>query len=106
MSPNKSQGEDELARQLDALGIAYEREWRFAPPRRWKVDFRLMAGEWGVEVEGGQWSGGHKRGTAADSDTEKSNAALLSGFKILRFTPGQVQRGEALQTIEAALGRG
>ena len=47
-----------------------------------------------IEVEGGQYTGGHKRGAAADSDTDKFNTALLLGWKVLRFTTNQVQRGD------------
>jgi very-short-patch-repair endonuclease len=99
---NKSAGEDELARQLDALNIPYEREFRFAPPRRWRADFHL-AGPWLVEVEGGVWTGGHRRGAEANKDTEKHNAVVMLGWKCLRFTPHQVETGEAIGVIEAAL---
>jgi very-short-patch-repair endonuclease len=113
VSPNKSQGEDELARQLDALKIPYLREHRFAPPRRWRFDFVLAAEAgatlhptvWGIEVEGGQWSGGHRRGAEADKDCEKSNAAVMNGWRVLRFTPRMVECGEAIAVIEAALGQ-
>ena len=30
-----------LATQLDQAGIPYVREFRFAPPRRWRADFRV-----------------------------------------------------------------
>jgi very-short-patch-repair endonuclease len=111
VSPNKSQGEEELARQLDALGIAYVREIRFARPRRWRFDFGLgdelapgvCSTKWAVEVEGGAWSGGHRRGMEANKDTEKSNAAVMLGWRVLRFTPYQVETGEAIECIEAAL---
>lgn len=125
MSPNKSQGEDELARQLDALGLGYWREVRFAHPRRWKFDFVIrgqsdlglhhvctVAGApgdlidmWGIatEIEGGAWNGGHRRGLEANKDCEKSNAAVLLGWRVLRFTPYMVETGEAIECIEAAL---
>jgi len=108
-----SGAEEALAFQLKAAGIHYEREYRFAPPRRWRFDFvvgpkpdsnfrfRCV----GVEVEGGAWNGGHRRGTEADKDCEKSNAAVMAGWRVLRFTPNQVESGVALKTIEEALGR-
>lgn len=102
-----------MARQLDALGIAYEREFRFAPPRRWRFDFAVADQhtdgrdheKWAVEVEGGVWTGGHRRGAEANKDCEKSNAAVVLGWRVLRFTPYMVETGEALEVIEAALGR-
>jgi hypothetical protein len=104
-----SQGEETLAFQLKAAKIPFEREYRFAPPRRWRFDFIILGGDflpdYAVEVEGGAWTGGHKRGVAADTDCEKANAAALKGWYVLRFTPAMVEDGRALQTIERALGR-
>lgn len=107
-----SDGEETLAFQLKAAKIPFEREYQFHPDRRWRLDFLLRcdkwgksvhAGTWAVEVEGGAFTGGHKRGKAADTDTEKANEALLMGWKVLRFTTAQVNSGEALATIERAL---
>ena len=102
-----SDGEEELALQLKAAKIPFEREFRFFPPRRWRFDFVLVPLSLliAVEVEGGAWSGGHKRGAAADTDCQKHNAAMLDGWRTLRFTPAMVASGEALETIETALGR-
>jgi very-short-patch-repair endonuclease len=99
----KSAGEAELARQLDALGIDYETEYRYAPPRRWRADFRIA--QWLIEIEGGAWNGGHRRGIEANKDCERANAAQLDNWKVLRFTPYMVETGEAIETIQAALGR-
>lgn len=110
-----SEGEETLAFQLKAAKIPFEREFRFAPPRRWRFDFVVKLPPWGpaatfcvdtcmaIEVEGGAWNGGHKRGKAADTDTEKSNAAVMAGWRVLRFTTAQVVDGRALGTIERSL---
>lgn len=105
MSPNKSQGEDELARQLTALQIPFETQYRWNPARRFKADFRVGEGweGWLVEVEGGAWNGGHRRGVEANKDCERHNDAMLLGFRTLRFTPYMVETGEAIGVIEAAL---
>ena len=103
---SKSAGEAELEFQLRAAKIPYEREYRFAPPRRWRFDFVFDTAEpgWACEIEGGAFSGGHRRGLEANKDCEKANAAAMLGWKVLRFTPYQVETGEAIETIAAALG--
>jgi very-short-patch-repair endonuclease len=100
-----SAGEEMLAFQLRAAKICFEREYRFAPPRRWRFDFVLpgTGKDLAIEVEGGAWNGGHKRGAAADTDCEKANAAVLRGWNVLRFTPAMVEDGRALATIEKSL---
>ena len=105
--PQVSAGEESLAFQMKALGIRFERQVRFAPPRRWTFDFVVPVGmsKMAVEVEGGNWSGGHKRGAAADTDYEKFNEAALSGWWVLRFSTAMVEDGRAIATIERALGR-
>jgi hypothetical protein len=103
-----SDAEDLLAKQMDLVGIRYEREVRFAPPRRWRLDFQLdpvRRTQMGVEVDGGSWSGGHRRGKEADKECEKLNELALRRWIVLHFTPNQVESGVALKTIEEALGR-
>ena len=98
--------EAQLARQIQWTGLPEPvREFRFAPPRQWRVDFawpdRLIA----AEVEGGQWvSGRHTRGSGFEADCEKYNAAVLCGWRVLRVTGGMIRRGEALTLVERALG--
>jgi very-short-patch-repair endonuclease len=106
-----SQAELTLAVQLEQAGIPFEREFRFAPPRRWRFDFAWakpgVPGDWGplaVEVEGGAFTGGHRRGSRADLDCEKANTAALMGWTVLRFTPAMVDDGRALAVIRQALG--
>ena len=97
-----------LAVQLEQAGIPFEREYRFARPRRWRADFMvngLPFPEILVEVEGGSYTGGHKRGKAYESDCEKQNAAMMLGWLVLRFTPAMVQDGRAIAVIRAALER-
>lgn len=80
------------------------REYRFAPPRRWRADFAWPDRRLLVEVEGGQWTAGrHTRGAGYAGDVEKYNTAALLGWRVLRFTAGMVETGEALTQIEEAL---
>lgn len=102
-----SDAEEALAFQLKATGIPFEREFRFAPPRRWRADFRFFdpkPGDLLVEVDGGSWVGGrHTSGSGFEADCEKLNAATLAGYRVLRVTPRMVDDGRALRLIERAL---
>jgi hypothetical protein len=120
---NRSAAELLLAAQLEQAGIPFEREVRFAPPRRWRADFAITNYALGggnlmaaidrarsnrilIEVEGGSYTGGHKRGKAYESDCDKQNAAMLAGWQVYRFTPAMVEDGRALEVIRQALGVG
>jgi len=94
-----------LALQLRAAGVVgWEREFRFAPPRRWRLDFAWPALRVAVEIEGGIWvRGRHTRPTGFLRDAEKYNEAALAGWTLLRVVPGQIRSGEALQMIERAV---
>jgi very-short-patch-repair endonuclease len=101
-----SNGEDELAFQLKVAKIDFWRQVRPNPERKWTCDFVVDSdsGRYWVEVEGGAFSGGHKRGTAADTDCEKFNWMAMNDKRVLRFTTSMVSDGRALATIEEALG--
>jgi very-short-patch-repair endonuclease len=98
-----SAGEELVATWLLDNKIPHYREWRFHPIRRWRFDFALGQVpdqvRLAIEVEGGAFTGGHKRGKAADTDCEKSNAAILRGWRVLRFTPRMVEDGRAWPVI-------
>ena len=111
-----SEPEELLAFQLKAVGIAFMREFVFWPGRKFRADFSISACKHGthvgtacfpllVEIDGGAFSGGrHTTGSGFRRDLEKFNAMTMLGYKALRFLPEQVESGEALQTIEKALG--
>lgn len=92
-----------------------EREYRFAPPRKWRFDFAwvwepLPRAEFGgtpepglaVEVEGGSWVGGHG-GVRFEQDAEKYNEAGLLGWVVLRVTPKMIEDGRAIALLKRAL---
>ncbi|CAB3784479.1 hypothetical protein [Pararobbsia alpina] len=80
------------------------REFRFAPPRRWRADFAWPDQRVLAEIEGGIFSGGrHTRGIGFEADAIKYNTATLMGFKVFRFTGRMIRSGEALRVIEQAL---
>lgn len=101
-----------LAAQLEQDHIAFEREFRFHPERRWRSDFMVgpnmawpVRGRYLIEIDGGAWTQGrHVRGKGFEADLEKLNAAALLGYRVLRFTPAMVEDGRALAVIRQALG--
>jgi very-short-patch-repair endonuclease len=100
--------EDLFAFQVRAAGLPDPvREHRFHPVRKWRMDFAWPERKVAAEIEGGTWAGGrHTRGSGFAGDCAKYNAAALLGWRVLRFTSGMVTSGEALATVEAALGAG
>lgn len=97
----QSEGEVTLARDLRAVKINFEQEYKFHPERNWRADFLITGTKILIEVEGGIWSGGrHTRGKGFIADMEKYNAAAVMGFKVLRFDTQQVKSGLAIKQIE------
>ena len=113
-----SKGEELVDAWLQQHDIPFRPQFRFHPVRRWRFDFAIgfdgagiskikghpsvMIAKIAVEVEGGQFTGGHKRGRKADTDLEKFNAATLLDWRVLRFSTGMVERGEAWPVIQLA----
>jgi very-short-patch-repair endonuclease len=99
--------EAELAMHIRAAKLPEpEREYRFDGKRRWRFDFAWPTQLVAVEVEGGIWNGGrHVTGKGFTADTEKYNAAVVAGWRVLRFTGTAIKAGTALATIEAVLSR-
>jgi hypothetical protein len=114
-----SEAELLLAVQLEQAGIPFEREYRFAPPRKWRADFAVVLFRHPsepsyaapdqvdllIEVDGGAFiAGRHSRGTGVEKDAEKQSAAAILGYRVIRCTPRQVENGLALSWIRQALG--
>ena len=93
--------EEQLAYFLTAAGVAgFEREYRFAPPRRWRFDFAWTEIRLALEIEGGTWvTGRHNRPAGFAKDLEKYNTATLMGWRLLRVTPAQATDGTALALV-------
>ncbi len=99
-----SKGEETLAWHLKSYKIQYEREYVFAPPRKWRFDFAWPSEKIAVEVEGAVWANGrHNRPSGFIADLEKYNAAALNGWRVLRFSTECVISGKAIKMIEAIL---
>lgn len=98
--------EAQLLGHLELAGFAplFEREARFHPTRRWRLDFLDREHSLGIEVHGSVFTGGrHTRGKGFTADREKLNAAAEAGITVLEFTGGQVADGSALAQITRML---
>lgn len=101
-SPLEEKFLEEWSKRYD---IPLEREYRFAPPRRWRFDFAHVMAHVAVELEGGIFSGGrHTRGYGYQADAEKYNHAAAMGWMVFRLTTGQVTP-ENLELIHGAIQR-
>lgn len=100
-----SEPEEALAWQLRAEGLTFDREYRFHESRLWRLDFWFGDAKLAVEIDGGGWvNGRHSRGDGIERDCEKASHVAMAGYRLMRVTPGQVKRGEALKWILVALG--
>lgn len=99
--------EDALLQQIHLAGLPEPvRELRFHPVRRWRFDLAWPDYMLAVEVEGGTWAGGrHTRGGGYAEDCIKYAEATLLGWRVLRFTGGQVEDGTALRYVEMAIAK-
>ena len=97
--------EELLFSQIQLVGLPTpEREYRFAPPRRYRADFAYPDKLLLIEVEGGVWTQGrHSRGAGFTEDCSKYNLAATMGFRVLRFTGDMIKSGMAIRTIEEVL---
>jgi len=75
-----------VLRHLTEEAPPYVREHRFHPTRRWRFDVAFVEQKVAVEIDGGCWSRGrHTRGSGYIKDTEKLNAAVVQGWRVLRY---------------------
>lgn len=83
-----------------------EREKRFHPVRRWRIDyyFERDGRRVALEVEGGAWTQGrHTRGAGFIADMDKYNAITAAGIALIRRTPSQLMTDETIQIIKKIL---
>lgn len=96
----------EFEQQLSLVGIQVEREFVFAPPRRWRTDWRVKDTRVLIEFEGGLFAKdkiGHGNVGGILRDIEKYNAAAIAGWIVIRVTPKFIPDGQALKWVEEAL---
>jgi very-short-patch-repair endonuclease len=98
--------EQTLARQCQADGLTdFEQEYRFDAMRRYRLDLAFPKERVGIEINGGIWHGkAHSAPMMILRDMDKANLLVLSGWRVLRYTPAQVKCGEAIEGLKTLLG--
>jgi very-short-patch-repair endonuclease len=77
---------------LVELKIPYEKEFKFHNIRKWRADYAIPSKMLLIEIEGAVFQKGrHTRGEGYSKDCEKYNAAQILGYKVLRYTTGQIK---------------
>lgn len=90
-------------------GYELTREHRFHPDRQWRFDFAIVRARLAIEIEGTTFFGGRKSGhqTAKGyrKDCEKYNAAVMMGWRVLRYTQQDLDQRhiEMIEEIENTL---
>lgn len=104
---------DGFAATLAAIGLPRpEREYRFAPGRRYRADLAWPDARLLVECDGGAFvraadgsqGGRHNRGAGFVADMARRNCATLLGWRMLTYTPAQIRDLDAVPDIAQALG--
>ncbi len=100
--------EEMFALQCEQAGFpAPLREYAAVPGRRFRWDFAWTDARVLVEINGGTYARmGHSTGTGIARDYEKSNLAVLAGWKVFAFDRRMVEGGTALDVTAKALGIG
>lgn len=78
-----------------------QRQVRFHPVRRYKLDFGWPDLKLGIEIEGGIWnySASHTSASGIKRDIDKHNLAIQSGWTVVRADSTMVKSGDALALI-------
>lgn len=73
------------------------------PGRKYRLDIAIPAAQLAIEVDGWEWHGKHKGDF--QRDRERQNLLTLNGWRILRFTAGQIRKDATgcLNLIERAV---
>ena len=91
-----SPGEEAFALHCRAEKLTLEREFIFHSTRKWRFDFAIPSRHIAIEIEG---RGRHQSFGGFESDAKKYNAAAKLGWRVLRYTPAMVMRGDAINDV-------
>lgn len=100
--------EEMFALQCEQAGLPTPlREYAAVPGRRYRWDFAWPEARVLVEINGGTYAHmGHSTGPGIARDYEKSNLAMLAGWRTFVFDRRMVEAGTALDVTAKALGIG
>lgn len=101
-----SEGEETFQLHCTIYTLFPVREYTFAEGHKYRLDFAFVDVKIAVEVDGGNFNGGHSRGKAYEGFCRKINLANDLGWKVYRFTTAMIRSGEGIDTILDALGHG
>jgi hypothetical protein len=85
---------------LSELGMVCLVEHLFCEDRKWRFDLAFPPRRLAFEISGGNWTGGHRRGNAQESEYDKLNTAQLMGWRVMQWTNRQVLSGEAREFMQ------
>lgn len=94
--------EETLAHALmsNTFGLSrFERQYLFAPGRKYRADFFFPDHNLIVEIDGAV----HRIKARFKADIERDQVIFFLGYRKLRISTAQVRSGEAVQLIERAL---
>lgn len=91
-----SPGEEAFAFHCRVEKLTPKRELVFHHTRKWRFDFAFPEQMIAIEIEG---RGRHQSFGGFDKDCEKYNAAAKQGWRVLRYTPAMVMRGDAINDV-------
>jgi very-short-patch-repair endonuclease len=95
-----SRGEATLALHLKAYNMeGWVQQYRPDPERKYRLDFAWVDRKLAVEVDGAV----HRIKGRFKADVERHNLLQLLGWKVLRFTPADVEAGKAIDVLIALL---
>ena len=83
--------------------------YRFAPPRRFHVDWSWPERKVGIECQGGVWTRGrHTRGAGYEQDCVKLNLLQSLGWRVFYVTASMLRDDPAsiMTMVRKALGNG
>ena len=77
---------EKLTKHPALHGAEFVREHAFHPARKWRFDYAFIGPKLAVEIEG---QGRHQTYVGFRGDCEKYNAAVLHGWRVLRFVAAE-----------------
>lgn len=85
-------------------GYEFIPEYKFHDKRKWRFDYCHIESKTAIEVNGAVFTQGrHTRGKGFINDMEKLNNAILAGYVVLQFTPGQMNETKTFELIKTVI---